>query len=729
MFATIFKTPIATVCTEPVAKGKDRTPFGTFMSNFFNSGHNKKKYTAPKQMIAVALSMADRAGLSYEPVATRKRMITHAAPLYVQRKLINTTEFIAWAKSQGFAKTVPPGELHMTIVFSKAPVEWSALPPETDNLSFLGDQGQRQQPVRTVGPLGSEGAVVLKFQSERLQYRHSKWRDQGASWDYESFQPHITISYDGTGVDLSKVTPYTGPLVFGPEIYEDINLDYTSKLVEKQEGFAHIFKTSEGARKAWLTRDRLHKDTLPSAPGTEPIPEGHVRLYHQTGEENISSITSTGLTIDHAQGIEGPRAIYASEKGFYGDPTKRPTIEFHVPKEKWSDPFVLQDVPPENMIAAHLPWHRQARYMQDNDLVQAALNGKYDDLEGEFAQAVAYVKRAHGAKKSDVLQDVRSYEAIMRTPILVSRRRKPRKAHPDRADQTRVAELISNGGASDMSAIESELDTVLKTSEGARKAWLTRQRKAAEAAGASKPAPAPVPPKEAPKEAPAPVAAKTMKMPEEAMPVVSQEGRTPKELKREAQALKLIQGMGVPAENLHFQYGPPLMVNGGQVSGRSHKTTGVIEVWPNTMDDAEFHLVTVHEAAHQQFAKHIAEFKKTAVGADLFNKAPPHEDSYAATGGNISGYVGPMWKGYRHYNSSTMGHGFRDDAIEETICDLVALDRMNKLPKRLAPNWRAVLDEFKKVTGAPTKKSDYTVGGADIRRDFSSENWIVYLKA
>jgi hypothetical protein len=142
---------------------------------------------------------------------------------------------------------------------------------------------------------------------------------------------------------------------------------------------------------------------LPPAPGTAPIPEGSVRLYHQTSEENVESIQREGLTHAKAKGIEGPRAVYAGEEGFYFKPGMenqgKATVEFHVPKDKWSAPnIVLQDVPPENIVAVHLRWHEQARYFEDNpEALQEALSGDLDDL-GE-PEALAYIKAKHGVQK------------------------------------------------------------------------------------------------------------------------------------------------------------------------------------------------------------------------------------------------------------------------------------------------------------------------------------------
>ena len=162
-------------------------------------------------------------------------------PLYIQRKLANPLPFIEWAKSQGFPKVLSPEELHVTVVYSKQAVDWDALAPAEDTVSVAGGP-------RSVIPLGTEGAVVLKFDSQDLQERHSEWETTGASWDYDEYHCHVTISYFAADVDLASVKPYTGVLEFGPEIYEPINENYKETVVEKVEpaqsiaGFASVFK-------------------------------------------------------------------------------------------------------------------------------------------------------------------------------------------------------------------------------------------------------------------------------------------------------------------------------------------------------------------------------------------------------------------------------------------------------------------------------------------------------
>jgi len=138
---------------------------------------------------------------------------------------------------------------------------------------------------------------------------------------------------------------------------------------------------------------------LPAEFGTQPIPDGYVRLYHQTDTESLDKIAKEGLSIKYAKGIEGPRAIYAGETPFYGPVETRPTLEFVVPKDQWDAPFVLQDVQPNQIIAAHYPWHRRVRYLEDadnQDVLQKALAGEFDNLEGDYKLAVEYVKDKYG---------------------------------------------------------------------------------------------------------------------------------------------------------------------------------------------------------------------------------------------------------------------------------------------------------------------------------------------
>lgn len=160
-----------------------------------------------------------------QPNAAQLRAANFAAgdvaPLYVSRRLINTGPFRKWAAKQGF-KNVET-DLHVTVVYSRTAVDWFDMSEDywSDQDGTMTVQGGP----RTVEQLGSDGAIVLRFASRYLRYRHRDFIESGASSDYPEYLPHVTITYEGEGVDLAKVEPFIDPLRFGPEIFERLDTD------------------------------------------------------------------------------------------------------------------------------------------------------------------------------------------------------------------------------------------------------------------------------------------------------------------------------------------------------------------------------------------------------------------------------------------------------------------------------------------------------------------------
>lgn len=189
----------------------------------------------------------------------RERMAKSAAnnTLYVRRNLTNESaeEFTTWAKSQGFTNLTPNKDLHATIVYSKGAKP--NLPDSFDNVQAADTEG------REVEPLGDKGAVVLRFRSGDLEKRWKEARDLGATWDYPTgYKPHVTITYDGGNVDLSKVTPFMGVLKFGPEIHEPINENWA-----EDKGYrvakAQIAKAAPTGKTVWAWASVIEENGKP----------------------------------------------------------------------------------------------------------------------------------------------------------------------------------------------------------------------------------------------------------------------------------------------------------------------------------------------------------------------------------------------------------------------------------------------------------------------------------
>lgn len=187
----------------------------------------------PREITVNGGKVAIRAGVRKPK---RDSIITDAKPrsLYVSRRLLNAEEVIAWARAQGFESLLTADQMHVTVAFSRQPVDWLKVP--TDWWSQDSENGILKVPpggARMVEPLGDKGAVVLLFASNALTYRHNDIKSIGASWDFDDYQPHITLTYaKPEGLDLSKVKPFAGRLRFGPEIFEEVVEDWKAQVEE-----------------------------------------------------------------------------------------------------------------------------------------------------------------------------------------------------------------------------------------------------------------------------------------------------------------------------------------------------------------------------------------------------------------------------------------------------------------------------------------------------------------
>ncbi|MBY2986386.1 anti-CBASS protein Acb1 family protein [Rhizobium leguminosarum] len=155
-----------------------------------------------------------------QPSANQRRAANDAAPrtLYVRRDVINRAELIAWAKEQGFTDIVP--DLHVTITYSKQPVDWFEMGESWSPRLEISAGGPRQ--LEALGQKGEYYALLIT--ANELKWRHEAMIELGASWDWPDYQPHISIQVGGD-IDLSKVTPYQGKIILGPEIFEEVRED------------------------------------------------------------------------------------------------------------------------------------------------------------------------------------------------------------------------------------------------------------------------------------------------------------------------------------------------------------------------------------------------------------------------------------------------------------------------------------------------------------------------
>ena len=159
------------------------------------------------------------------PPADRKAVNDERGPrsLYVSRKVLNTKDIINWAKSQGIKDIYPADELHVTIIYSETAVDWMEMGEDwySDEEFVIPAGGPRVVDIFGI----DDEHLVLRFVSSRLKWRRDEMIELGASSNFKDFKPHITISKNVDGVNLDTIEPYTGKIVLGPEIFEEIKSD------------------------------------------------------------------------------------------------------------------------------------------------------------------------------------------------------------------------------------------------------------------------------------------------------------------------------------------------------------------------------------------------------------------------------------------------------------------------------------------------------------------------
>jgi hypothetical protein len=192
---------------------------------------------------------------------------TDARPetLYVSRPVLNAAEIIAFFKAQGLDAALTPDDMHVTIAFSREPVDWSQFEPEREQIEAVGGQ-------RKMARLGDDGdALVLKFDSAELSRRHWQFRAGGASWDWPSYEPHVTLSWQASeGLDFR---PWAGVIQFGPEQFAPVKEDW-------KESVRHDAQDEEAGHPF-----RGNQYTTGESGGAAPAREEEQPAFHGTTRE------------------------------------------------------------------------------------------------------------------------------------------------------------------------------------------------------------------------------------------------------------------------------------------------------------------------------------------------------------------------------------------------------------------------------------------------------------
>jgi hypothetical protein len=228
------------------------------------------------------------------------------APLYVYRKLLNAGALRTWARSQGIPNLEPAAELHVTVLFSKTPVDWFAL---SDGFGFDDKLVVPEGGPRKVDRLGD--AIVLRFASDPLQWSHRRKVELGGSHDFPEYLPHVTIGRDPDGTfDLEAVEPYVGELRFGPEMFEDIELDPAFAAVTftaaEEDAIARLARDlADETNPALLEFGTALKEALAGVKSPEAARVALLTAFEQLPAERMAAAVGLPLVLERMAGEAG----------------------------------------------------------------------------------------------------------------------------------------------------------------------------------------------------------------------------------------------------------------------------------------------------------------------------------------------------------------------------------------------------------------------------------------
>lgn len=141
-------------------------------------------------------------------------------PLYVGMRLDGPSMDEIMKVTKGVKNRTSRGEVHITIIYSKTPIAYSA----RGKLDPAIEVKAKAYSIFTTQD--GESCLVLELDAPALHNLHNEIMEEcGASYDFDVYKPHITMSYDvGEDFDLASLTKIEDI----PSLY--CHQEYASKL-------------------------------------------------------------------------------------------------------------------------------------------------------------------------------------------------------------------------------------------------------------------------------------------------------------------------------------------------------------------------------------------------------------------------------------------------------------------------------------------------------------------
>lgn len=142
---------------------------------------------------------------------------TYAAVTFNGKTIDNIEKFI---KDNNIPNPIDSNELHCTLLYSRKHL------PDYKAYGTLSENMVGKFKEFELWPSGSEGkkCLVATFTCKALSERHEElMKEHGATYDYDEYKPHTTLSYDVGDLDLEDVPKFEHDIVIVKEYSEDLD--------------------------------------------------------------------------------------------------------------------------------------------------------------------------------------------------------------------------------------------------------------------------------------------------------------------------------------------------------------------------------------------------------------------------------------------------------------------------------------------------------------------------
>lgn len=135
----------------------------------------------------------------------------------------SSQDIVDFASSHDVPNVIDVEKVHCTVLYSKKPIS---------GFVALGDKVPQYEIAFSRYDVfrdrkSGNNSLVMVLDCDELIEHHTEYMDQyGASWDFPTYIPHITLSYDIGDFDVSKLPPYDGDIIADHEYAEPLDVEW-----------------------------------------------------------------------------------------------------------------------------------------------------------------------------------------------------------------------------------------------------------------------------------------------------------------------------------------------------------------------------------------------------------------------------------------------------------------------------------------------------------------------